>query len=72
MNRGNLEEAIKEAWQTQSDVKLVFERVMDGYGDLTEDEVANALIGIEALMEMRFLKLWEVYEQMLEENVIHD
>jgi len=72
MNRRNLEQAIKEAWQTQSDVKLVFERVMDGYGDLTEDEVANALIGIEALMEMRFLKLWEVYEQMLEENVIHD
>jgi hypothetical protein len=72
MNKVNLEEAIKEAWHTQTDIKLVFERVMDGYGDLSEDEVANALIGIEALMEMRFLKLWEIYEQCLEENVIND
>jgi hypothetical protein len=72
MNKINLEEAIKEAWHTQTDIKLVFERVMDGYGDLSEDEVANALIGIEALMEMRFLKLWEIYEQCLEENVIND
>jgi len=62
IDRFNLEEAIMKAWQISDDLKLLYENIED----IDEDETINVLIGLHQLNEMRFNKLWNIYEQVLQ------
>jgi len=66
MNILKLEQKIMQAWQTSSDVDLLYFQFLDG-PKMDEDDVANALLGINVLHEMRMNQLWNEFECLCEE-----
>ena len=64
MERFDLEEKIMAVWNTKEDVALLMRQHMDRAEPMTEDEIANALLGIESLMEMRCQELWDCYIEL--------
>jgi hypothetical protein len=65
-NRFDLEQEIMGCWNITSDINDVFEYVMNGDGKLTpadRDRVANILLGMSQLYELKFNKLFNTFEQ---------
>ena len=62
-NRFDLEENIMSAWSSKEDIDLVLENVLEK--DLTKDEIANALMGISSLHQMRCEKLFDTFTAMI-------
>ena len=60
----DLETYIMKAWQTSEDLNAI----MHAMEDMTEDEQANALLGIHTLNEIRMNDLWRVFEQFVQEK----
>ena len=60
----DLETYIMKAWQTSEDLNAI----MHAMEDMTEDEQANALLGIHSLNEIRMNNLWRVFEQFVQEK----
>ena len=72
-DRFNLEEEIMYVWQTKKDLDAVIERIIDDPdGPMTEDELANVLIGLGELHETRCKKLWRVFETMIQEKCFNE
>ena len=68
-DRFNLEEEIQNVWQTKDDLDAITERILDDpNGPMTEDQMANVLIGLSELHETRCKKLWKVFESMVKER----
>jgi hypothetical protein len=61
IDRFHLEQAIMEAWQTSTDIKMVYQS-LDGMSD---DQVMGAVDGLHIFAEMRFESLWETFESLL-------
>jgi len=59
-----LEEKIMECWNVTSDIKIVYEEHLDSPTPMTEDEIANILIGMEYLYNRKFQRLFEAYEEI--------
>lgn len=59
-----------QAWITKEDLDTIAWRVMDCTERLSEDELANLLIGIAALHESRMLQLFQAYETLVREKLI--
>lgn len=64
----DLESAIMVAWQTSEDIDLLFKHYCDSPRVMTEDEVANALLGIKILHDMRCEALMDDYCHKMELN----
>jgi len=64
----DLESAIMLAWQTSEDIELLYKHYSDSPKLMTEDEMANALLGIKILHDMRMEQLMDTYCQKLELN----
>ena len=60
-NKIDLESAIMAVWQTGEDIDLLYKHHGDAQRPMTEDEVANALLGIKVLHDMRMEKLMDTY-----------
>ena len=60
----DLETYIMKAWQTSADLNAV----MHAMEDMTEDEQANAILGVYTLNEVRMKDLWRVFEQFVQEK----
>jgi len=58
----NLEDLIMECWQVTSDIKLVYEEHLDAPKPMSEDELANILIGMEYMYQRKFERLFREYE----------
>jgi hypothetical protein len=65
-SRFDLEQAIMLAWQTSDDIDLLYKHHGDAPMPMTEDEVANALLGIKILHDMRMEKLMDTYRRKFE------
>jgi hypothetical protein len=61
IDRFHLEAAIMEAWQTSTDIKMVYQS-LDGMSDA---QVMGAVDGLHIFAEMRFESLWETFESLL-------
>lgn len=60
----DFEQQIMECWNVTSDVKVVTEYLLDAPLDANrEDKAANMLIGIEALYNAKFEKLFQIFEE---------
>ena len=57
-----LEELIMDCWQVTSDIKVVYEEHLDAPKPMTEDELANILIGMEYMYHRKFERLFREYE----------
>jgi hypothetical protein len=64
--RIDLESAIMVAWQTSEDINLLFKHYGDHPKPMTEDEVANALLGLKIMHDMRMEALMDTYCQKFE------
>ena len=54
------------------DLNAVAERIMDDPVPMTEDQIANALIGLSELHETRMWKLWKIFETIVHEKGFKD
>ena len=55
----DLEPMILDCWRVCNDLEIVFKQVGDG--EPTEDELMNALIGMQQLYEWKFEQLFSKY-----------
>ena len=60
-----IEQEIMKAWHVIDDIQLLNENVMET--DMSRDEIANALVGLESIYNMRFIKLFDVFEDLCKE-----
>ena len=61
-DRFDFEQQILECWNITKDIKTVYEGICDSSPPMTEDQTVNALIGLETLYELKFNKLWSMFE----------
>ena len=66
--QGDLEQAIMQCWQTSDDLELFFRYHCDAPNPMTEDEVANTLLGIKLLNDMRIWNAQDVHCRVFELN----
>jgi hypothetical protein len=68
-DRFNLEEEIQKVWNTEEDLDTILYRIMDAHeGPPSEDEIVNMLIGLKEIHKSRVMKLWDVFETMVEQE----
>lgn len=67
IDRFDLEQNIMKCWSVTEDVQLLYENVMEN-DDLSKDDIANALLGIHQLYEMKFNKLFENFETLIRDK----
>lgn len=65
-NRFDFEQQIMSCWNVVTDLKDITTGVIEG--DLTKDQIANMLMGTQQLYDLRFAKLFEQFEQMVQEQ----
>lgn len=61
MDRFDLEDTIMAAWQTENDLELFVEQYYDGSKIMSQDDVANVLIGLKEIHSLRMNKLWDTF-----------
>ena len=64
----DLEDAIYKVWQTADDLETFFQYHGDAERPMTEDEVANTLLGLKQLHEMRCWQLMDMSARVFELN----
>ena len=65
-DRFEFETQIMSCWGITTDLKDLLEEVLEG--NMSKDEVANVLIGIEHLYNIRFEKLFRQFEQLVHQH----
>jgi len=69
INRFTLEEQIMNCWRVVDDIKTLNARFQDK-GDLSTDQVANYLLGLETIYEVKFEHLFEMFETLIKQGNI--
>lgn len=64
-NRFDLEQDIISVWQSIDDIKILYENLLYKQKEMTVDEVANALLGIHLLLNMKCEKLFSTFEEIV-------
>lgn len=70
MNRFDLEDAMSQMTNLEDDIDVILHSYMDARIRPTEDDIANMLIGVKSLHSARYQRMWQVFEQLIEEKVI--
>jgi hypothetical protein len=60
----DFEQSIMQCWGVVDDLKLLTEQVYDRPQPLTEDELGNILIGMQALYQLKFEKCFDEFEEI--------
>lgn len=69
-DRFDLEQAILRS-DLDQDLNLLFDRVCNG-PELSQDDIANALLGLITLNGLRHEKLWNIFEDMCHQKMFKD
>jgi hypothetical protein len=64
-DRFDFEQQIMSCWNVTTDLKDLNEAVLDT--DMTKNQIANVLMGVEQLYNLRFEKLFRQFEQLVRE-----
>ena len=68
-DRFDLEDRIMVAWQTSDDLEDILHAHFDSKkGPLSEDELMNALQGLQTSHDIRMQRLWETFEQIIKDK----
>ena len=62
----DLEQQIMECWRVCDDINILYEYVMDK--GLSTDAIANALLGMKTLYELKFDRCFSTFETFLSEK----
>ena len=66
MKVNDLEDRVMGVWATCEDIDTFLYRYLDSpAGDMSEDDIANTLLGIKALHEQRCQRLWDGFEEVV-------
>jgi hypothetical protein len=57
------EQALFKVWNITEDIEMLYEAAMQESGGLSVDQIANTLLGMKQLYELRFEKLYEHYRK---------
>ena len=60
-----IEPYIMDCWSVCNDLETVFKQIGDGERDPTQDEMMNALIGMQQLYQWKFEQLFDKFEDIL-------
>jgi hypothetical protein len=64
--RFDLEQEIMECWNITADINDVYEYVMDTSKGIDDaDKVANILLGMSQLYDLKFQKLFNTFEELI-------
>jgi hypothetical protein len=67
-DRFDLEQDIMKCWNVTDDIDLLYRNVMER--DLSKDDIANALLGMKTLYEMKFDELFTHFETLIRDGSI--
>jgi len=68
-DRFDFEQQIMACWNVTSDIRTVTEYLLDAPLEVgREDKIANMLMGMEALYQVKFDKLFRQFEQLVREQ----
>lgn len=62
-DRFDVEQGILSCWHVTDDIDLLYKQVMDG--NPSTDDIANVLLGIKTIYNMRFNNLFEDFEETI-------
>jgi hypothetical protein len=66
-NRFDLEQQLIDCWKVTDDLQLAFELSVDNEDP---DRMANLLLGMKTLYELKFNKLWDTFETCVQNRDI--
>ena len=61
MKQFDVEQGILDCWRVTDDIRLIYDEL--GNRKVSEDELANLLLGLESLYKIKFDKLFRDFEQ---------
>ena len=61
-DRFDFEQQIQKCWLVTDDIYDLSEAILER--DLSHDQITNALFGLKEMNEIRFNKLWELFEDV--------
>ncbi len=61
----DLEQPIMDCWSVCNDLETIYRQIGDGEIDFTQDELMNALMGMQQLYQWKFEQLFDKYEQVI-------
>ena len=67
-DRFDLEQQIMACWNVTSDIDTLCESVCES--DMTTDQIANILLGMKQLYELKFDKMFRTFEQLSQDGSI--
>ena len=70
-DRFNLESDIMNCWSIVEDIKEL-NRCMLDRRKMTEDEISNYLLGLETIYQVKFERLFETFEKLVQQNAFND
>ncbi len=65
--RFDLEQSILRCWNVTDDIDMLYRRLMDG-PEMTQDEIANYLLGMSTITNVRFEETFAQFEALAKEN----
>lgn len=67
-SRFDLEEAMTACWGTKDDLELLYEEALEG--DSSKEDLANALLGLIKLHDMRCERAFRIFEELVRSRKI--
>lgn len=67
-DRFDLEQGIMQCWNVTDDIDLVYRNLMER--DLSKDDIANALLGLKTIYQMKFEELFHDFETLVGDRKI--
>ena len=67
-DRFDLEQQIMACWNITSDIDTLCEGVLES--DMTTDQIANILLGMKQLYELKFDKMFRTFEELIQDRSI--
>jgi hypothetical protein len=64
----DLEPMIMDCWSVCNDLETVFRQIGDGGREPTQDELMNALMGMQQVYQWKFEQLFFKYEQVMKSS----
>jgi hypothetical protein len=66
--RFELEDAIMRLWGAAEDLDTLFKYFYERHESMTVDELANAILGIKQMIQMRGELAFELFEKLIKEK----
>jgi len=60
----DLEQSILQCWNVCDDIDLLYSQVMERSTPLSQDEMANILLGMKSLYHLKFEKCFDEFEDV--------